>query len=323
MGVPPPRPWKIPVNNSKKCDPFPYKMIYLFRNSSCEDIKKILAKTHQTPTLVSDFKTAVIEESFTEEENINTVSQEPNERDVELFSSSDEEDVLEVKKIAFEKRKMKKLLKRYPNLSKEEVLAVLKGKIGEESIEKWQTLLNTLFMMRNVQRMFICWKSKTVNDNSNLTSFMKRKLYHKKMREGLDLNEINLCRMSWKEFPLSSEMKIYLKDLMKQAAVKTKLMVKTVEAHSDNIDTLKERNKHERLNRLNNEDLIRTKPQIHQKCSPTLEYYKIGCTKPHIVNREEVVGTGTCYEVEKILHTNRFVMKKIWNKKTNQYQVLQ
>ena len=104
--------------------------------------------------------------------------------------------------------------------------------------------------------MFFFWKSKSFLEKSIKTSFIKRKLYYKKIREGKELNEKSLSK-NWKQFALTDEIKTDMKDLMKQAAEKTKLMVKTAEAQSNTIPTLKDRKMYKRLYRFENENFPR------------------------------------------------------------------
>ena len=148
--------------------------------------------------------------------------------------------------------------------------------------------------------MFFFWKSKSFLEKSIKTSFIKRKLYYKKIREGKELNEKNLSK-NWKQFALTDEIKTDMKDLMKQAAEKTKLMVKTAEAQSNTIPTLKERKMYKRLSRFENE--------------------KLSMKKPNILNKSEF--KPTCHEIDELLHRNVNIRKKVWNRKTKQYNLQQ
>ena len=248
-----------------------YIFLFLLRNHSWGDIKKYLATIHETQTLVSEYKFVLKEDVITEEddqteEDLNIITKEDDlnvahER-TEGYpdSSSDEEDILSVVNREREKRQIKKLLKKHPNTSKEEAIAAIRAQARGEKIRKndifgkWHQLVNNFLVLKNVRRMFFFWKSKSFLEKSIKTSFIKRKLYYKKIREGKELNEKSLSK-NWKQFALTDEIKTDMKDLMKQAAEKTKLMVKTAEAQSDTIPTLKERKMYKMLNRFENEKL--------------------------------------------------------------------
>ena len=90
-------------------------------------------------------------------------------REVTLTSSEDEEDFRAEINKEREKRKIKRFLKKYPNISKVELLDALRSPTGEaDNIKRkdfllgnWHTLVSSILLSKNVRRMIICWKSKT------------------------------------------------------------------------------------------------------------------------------------------------------------------
>ena len=155
-------------------------------------------------------------------------------REITPTSSEDEEEFLAEINKEREKRKIKKFLKKYPNISKVELLDALRSPIGETGnikrkdflLGNWHKLVSSILLSKNVKRMIICWKSKTFYKKSSQIGFMKRKLYDQQIKEGKDMDEKSIFRMSWREFPLSDEARINYKALMKHAKDKTQIVMK-------------------------------------------------------------------------------------------------
>jgi hypothetical protein len=223
-------------------------------------------------------------------------------RDVTSTSTDDEDDFLAEINREREKRKIKKFLKKYPNISKAELLDALRFPTGETDNMKrkdfllgnWHKLVTSILLSKTVRRMIICWKSKTFLKKSSQIGFMTRKLYDQNIKEGKDMDEKTIFRMSWQEFSLRDEARIDYKALMKHAKDKTRIVMKA------------------------------SKGQKREKKVYTgLKKWETGKMRETNIMKvvKEEVGryNQTCLKIDEILHSQVDIGKKVWNPKLKKY----